>query len=74
LLSAHIVAMSQPNGYDEFDEEEQIDLQAELDEGFAEIEQKCVQVSLSLLFTVRLQPWFFQSGRRRCISAHRHRT
>lgn len=40
LLSAHIVAMSQPNGYDEFDEEEQIDLQAELEEGFAEIEQK----------------------------------
>ncbi|ORY26896.1 eukaryotic translation initiation factor eIF2A-domain-containing protein [Naematelia encephala] len=34
--------MSQVNGYDheEFDEEEQIDLEAELEEGYAEIEQK----------------------------------
>jgi len=34
--------MSEPNGheYEEFDEEERIDLQAELDEGFADIEQK----------------------------------
>ena len=32
--------MSSANGYDFDDEEEALDLQAELDEGFAEIEQK----------------------------------
>lgn len=36
--------MSLPNGHHYDDEEEAIDLQAELDEGFADIERKCVMI------------------------------
>lgn len=41
--SPHIITMAQENGYD-FSEEEERDFQAELEEGFADIEQKCVSI------------------------------
>ncbi|RSH90247.1 Translation initiation factor 3 subunit b [Saitozyma podzolica] len=62
--------MSQPNGYDEFDEEEQIDLQAELDEGFAEIEQKYAvdaQAGVENVLVVDNLPIVDESKRQRLV-------